>query len=67
MKTKTINALIEIVFVVFVDDNATMSSIWYFENHATYFVQNRGKQALWNSIPIITISVSTTLKYITNN
>ena len=31
------------VFVAFVQDNATMSSIWYFENHASYFVQNRRK------------------------
>ena len=27
------------VFVAFVEDNATMSSIQYFENHVTYFVQ----------------------------
>ena len=25
-------------FVAFVEDNATMSSIWYFENHVSYFV-----------------------------
>ena len=31
------------VFVAFVEDNATMSSIWYFENHVSYFVQNRRK------------------------
>ena len=28
------------VFVAFVEDNATMSSIRYFENHVSYFVQN---------------------------
>ena len=28
------------LFVAFVKDNATMSSIWYFENHVSYFVQN---------------------------
>ena len=26
------------VFVAFVEDNATMSSVRYFENHASYFV-----------------------------
>ena len=30
-----------IIFVAFVKDNATMSSIRYFENHVSYFVQNR--------------------------
>ena len=28
------------IFVAFVEVNATMSSIQYFENHASYFVQN---------------------------
>ena len=32
-----------IVFVEFIEDNATMSSIRYFENHVSYFVQNRRK------------------------
>ena len=32
-----------ILFVAFVEDNATMSSIRYFENHVSYFVQNRRK------------------------
>ena len=31
------------VFVAFVEDNATMSSVRYFENHVSYFVQNRRK------------------------
>ena len=31
------------IFVAFVEDNATISSIPYFENHASYFVQNRRK------------------------
>ena len=33
------------VFVAFVEDNANMSSIGYFENHVSwaYFVQNRRK------------------------
>ena len=30
-------------FVAFVEDNATMSSIRHFENHALYFVQNQRK------------------------
>ena len=29
--------------VAFVKDNATMSSIRYFENHVSYLVQNRRK------------------------
>ena len=32
-----------ILFVAFVEDNATISSTRYFENHASYFVQNRRK------------------------
>ena len=39
-KSHSVTAL---VFVAFVEDNATMSSIRYFENHASYFVQNRRK------------------------
>ena len=31
------------VFVAFVEDNATMISIRYFENHVSYFVQDRRK------------------------
>ena len=31
------------IFVEFVEDNATMSSLRYFENHVTYFVQIRRK------------------------
>ena len=31
------------IFVAFVEDNATMSSIRYFENHVSYFVQNQRK------------------------
>ena len=34
---------VKLVFVAFVEDNATMSSIRYFENHVSYFVQNRRK------------------------
>ena len=37
------------IFVAFVEDNATMSSIRYFENHVSYFVQNQWKQTLLNS------------------
>ena len=45
-------ALIEAVcflFVAFVEDNATISSIRYFENLDSYFVQNRRKSTLLNS------------------
>ena len=31
------------IFVAFVEDNTTMSLIRYFENYASYFVQNRRK------------------------
>ena len=31
------------VIVAFVEDNASMSSLRYFENHVSYFVQNRRK------------------------
>ena len=31
------------IFVTFVKDNATMSSVRYFENHVSYLVQNRRK------------------------
>ena len=31
------------IFVHFVEDNATLSSIRYFKNHISYFVQNRRK------------------------
>ena len=31
------------IVVAFVEDNATMSSIQYFENHASYFVQDQKK------------------------
>ena len=31
------------VFVAFVEDNATMNSIPYFENRVSHFVQNRRK------------------------
>ena len=34
------------IFVVFVEDNATMSLILYFENHERYFVQNRRTYSL---------------------
>ena len=32
-----------LVFVAFVEDNTTMCSIRYFENHVSYFVHNRRK------------------------
>ena len=34
------------IFVAFVEDNATVSSILYFKNQGSYFVQNRRKQTL---------------------
>ena len=32
-----------LLFLAFVEDNATMSSLRCFENHVSYFVQNRRK------------------------
>ena len=37
------SALFPVIFVAFVEDNATMSSIRYSENCVSYFVQNRRK------------------------
>ena len=37
------SSTIILIFVAFVEDNATTSSIRYFENHVLYFVQNRRK------------------------
>ena len=34
---------LSLIFVAFVEDKATMISIEYFENHVSYFVQNRRK------------------------
>ena len=39
MNTKTR----KFIFVAYIEDNATMSSIRYFENHVSYFVENRRK------------------------
>ena len=38
-----------ILFVAFVKDNATMSSVPYFENHVSYFVLISRKKTLLNS------------------
>ena len=49
VKASTSNADIYIelgrypLFVAFVEDTATMSSIRYFENYVSYFVQNQRK------------------------
>ena len=53
------------IIEAFVEDNATMSSIRYFENHVSYFVQNR-KDPI-KLISVLQISVSIALKYIINN
>ena len=37
------------IFVAFVEDNATMSSIRYFENHALYFEYKRTMMVLYRS------------------
>ena len=38
------NVLVYMLLVAFVKDNATMSSIAYFENRLSYFVQNEGSR-----------------------
>ena len=42
-KIPVLSANLPNVFVTFVEDNATKSSIRYFENNVSYFVQNRRK------------------------
>ena len=52
------------IFMAFFEDNTTMSSIRYFENHIRYFVQNWRKKTQLTSISVWQISVSIALKYI---
>ena len=53
------------VFVAFVEDNSTMTSIRYFENYGSYFCA-KPKEA--NPIKLISLtSVSIALKYEINN
>ena len=57
------------IFVAFVKDNATVSSIRYFENHVSYFCA-KPKEVRVDPIKLISlrqISVSIALKYIINN
>ena len=61
-----VNIFVKQYFVAFVEDNATMSSIRYFENHLSYFVQNRRKQTQSKRISLRQ-SVSVALKCIINN
>ena len=56
------------IFVAFVDDNATMNSILYFENHISYLIYSKPKEV--DPIKLISlqeISLSIALKYIINN
>ena len=50
------------IFLAFVEKNATMSSMRYFENHVSYFVQKRRKETLFNLISLRQISVSIALE-----
>ena len=43
------------LFVIFVEDNATMSSIQYFENHVSYFEQDLRKKTLLKLISLISL------------
>ena len=38
---KSVSIIFNSIFVAFVEDNVTMSSITYFENRVSYFVQKR--------------------------
>ena len=52
--------------VAFVKDNATMSSIRYFENHISYFAKPKEADPI-KLISLLQLSVSTALNYIINN
>ena len=51
----------------FVEDNATMSSIRYFENHACILCKTEGSSDPIKLISLQQISLSIALKYIINN
>ena len=55
------------IFVAYVEDNATMSSIRYFENHVSYFVQKPKEVDLIEFTSLQQISVSIALKYTIKN
>ena len=56
-----------IIFLAFVEDNATMSSIGYFENHASKFCAKLTEVDPIKLISLRQISVSIALKYVINN
>ena len=53
--------------MAFVEENATMSSIQYFENHVSYFVQKPKEVNPFKLISLRQISFLIALKYIINN
>ena len=55
------------IFVAVVEDNATMSSIRYFENHVSYFCAKPKEVDPIKLIYLRQISRSIALKYIINN
>ena len=57
-------SIVRLIFVAFVEDNATMCSIGYFENHVSYFVQNLKKVDPIKLISLLQLNVSIELKYI---
>ena len=61
-RSLTFKILIKWIFVAFVADNATVSSIRYFENHVSYFVQKPKEVDPIKLISIRQISVSIALK-----
>ena len=50
-------------FVVFVEENTTMSSTRYFENHVSYFVQKPKEVDPIKLISLRQVTVSIALKY----
>ena len=54
------------LFVAFDGDNATMSSIGYFENHVSYFVQKPKKVDPIKHISLRQLNILIALKYILN-
>ena len=57
---------LKIVFVAFVEDNATMSSISYFENRVSYFSAKPKEVDPIKLISLRQTGVSIALKYIIN-
>ena len=53
-----------VVFVAFVENNATMSSIWYFENHVCGLCKTEGSKAYSDHFSMINKCFDNTQKSI---